>query len=337
MTQNIVRSCAPLRIGIAGGGTDVEPYASVKGGRVFNTTINKYAYCTIVPNDSHTMTIKSTDYGTYETPLDGGPLKYDGNMDLVKAVTNHFEIIDGFDMSIHSEAPPGSGLGGSSTVIVSILKAVTTWIGEEMSNYDLAELAYHLEREDIGLKGGKQDQYAAAFGGFNMMEFTKDGTVVNPVNLSEDIVWELEYRSLLCYTGKTRDSAGIIESQVESFKAKSNEEALDESKILSTKLADALKKGDIEEAGLLLDETWKQKKKFSSKITNPMIDDLYSTAIANGAYGGKVSGAGGGGFMYFICKNDRKHIVAKELQKKGAIVEDFVFEPRGARSWRAKI
>ena len=205
------------------------------------------------------------------------------------------------------------------------------------SDYDLAELAYHLEREDIGLKGGKQDQYAAAFGGFNMMEFTKDGTVVNPVNLSEDIVWELEYRSLLCYTGKTRDSAGIIESQVESFKAKSNEEALDESKILSTKLADALKKGDIEEAGLLLDETWKQKKKFSSKITNPMIDDLYSTAIANGAYGGKVSGAGGGGFMYFICKNDRKHIVAKELQKKGAIVEDFVFEPRGARSWRAKI
>lgn len=337
MTQNIVRSCAPLRIGIAGGGTDVEPYASVKGGRVFNTTINKYAYCTIVPNDSHTMTIKSTDYGTYETPLDGGPLKYDGNMDLVKAVTNHFEITDGFDMSIHSEAPPGSGLGGSSTVIVSILKAVTTWIGEEMSNYDLAELAYHLEREDIGLKGGKQDQYAAAFGGFNMMEFTKDGTVVNPVNLSEDIVWELEYRSLLCYTGKTRDSAGIIESQVESFKAKSNEEALDESKILSTKLADALKKGDIEEAGLLLDETWKQKKKFSSKITNPMIDDLYSIAIANGAYGGKVSGAGGGGFMYFICKNDRKHIVAKELQKKGAIVEDFVFEPRGARSWRAKI
>lgn len=157
MTQNIVRSCAPLRIGIAGGGTDVEPYASVKGGRVFNTTINKYAYCTIVPNDSHTMTIKSTDYGTYETPLDGGPLKYDGNMDLVKAVTNHFEITDGFDMSIHSEAPPGSGLGGSSTVIVSILKAVTTWIGEEMSNYDLAELAYHLEREDIGLKGGKQE------------------------------------------------------------------------------------------------------------------------------------------------------------------------------------
>ena len=334
MVYNIIRSRAPLRIGIAGGGTDVEPYASEKGGVVFNSTINKYAYCSISPNNKGVVTVRSLDYGSFEAPLDGGPLKYDGNLDLAKAVANHFDIKDGFDMFLHSEAPPGSGLGGSSTVIVAILKAIIDWQNIEMSNYDVAALAYHLEREVLGLKGGKQDQYATSFGGFNRMEFTKDNVKVTPLKLSSDIIDELQYCSLLCYTGKSRESAEIIDSQMKSFENKSNEVALDMAKELAIELSNELQKGDIPSVGKLLGETWEQKKKFSPKVSNKMIDAMYQTAIENGAYGGKVSGAGGGGFMYFICEYDKKHMVAKELSKWGAKITDFMFEPNGVISWR---
>lgn len=336
MSQKVIRSRAPLRIGIAGGGTDVDPYASEHGGYVLNTTIDKYAYCTVSPKEEKVITIRSLDYGTYEADLDGGPLPYDGNMDLVKAVMNHYGEETGFDVFLHSDAPPGSGLGGSSTVIVALLKAFSTYYGDDLDNYELADLAYRLEREQLGLKGGKQDQYAAAFGGFNCMDFGKDGVWVNPLGISEDTVNELQYCSLLCYTGKSRESADIIASQVQSVKEKTNLDALDAAKALAYEITKELMKGDVVDAGKLLGETWEQKKKFSSKITNPMIDDMYNTAIQAGAYGGKVSGAGGGGFMYFICKYDRKQAVAKALQKKGGIITDFMFEPQGAISWRVR-
>ena len=329
------RARAPLRLGLAGGGTDVEPYASKKGGVVFNTTINRYAYCTITPTGDHAMSVHSTDYGKYEAPLDGGPLKLDGNMDLIKAVTNHFGITDGFKMFLQSEAPPGSGLGGSSTVIVSIISAMCEWQNIKMTSMEMARLAYKLEREIIGLKGGKQDQYAAVFGGFNLMKFGGNGAVdVNRVRIHEDTVNELQYSSLLCYTGNSRESATIIESQVEKFNKGQNEEALDRSKDLATEMVVALEKGDIQSVGELLDESWVYKKQFSNKISNPQIDALYNAAKADGAIGGKVSGAGGGGFMYFICRYDRKYSVAKALQSMGARVVDYMFEPEGVISWR---
>ena len=328
------RARAPLRIGIAGGGTDVDPYASKKGGAVFNTTINRYAYCTITPTGDHSMSVHSTDYGKFEAPLDGGPLALDGNMDLIKAVTNHFGITDGFRMFLQSEAPPGSGLGGSSTVIVSIIAAVSEWLGERMTGDEMASLAYRLEREEIGLKGGKQDQYAAVFGGFNLMKFTASGVDVNRVRIPQDTINELQYCTLLCYTGTPRESAKIIESQVDSFKSGQNEEALDRSKDIAIEMTRALERGNIRKAGELLDVSWSYKKQFSNKISNPQIDALYDAAKADGAIGGKVSGAGGGGFMYFICDYDRKYSVAKTLQKLGARVTDYMFEPRGVTSWR---
>lgn len=332
----MIRSRAPLRIGIAGGGTDVDPYASEKGGFVLNTTIDKYAYCTVSHIDEKVVSIRSLDYGVYEASLDGGPLPYDGNMDLVKAVMNYFDVKTGFKVFLHSDAPPGSGLGGSSTIIVALLKAVSTYFGEDMDCYKLADLAYRLEREELKLKGGKQDQYAAAFGGFNTMSFTDNEVWVHPLGISEDTVNELQYCSLLCYTGKSRESANIIEAQVNSFKDRSNEAALDATKELALSISKLLMKGDIVEAGKMLGQTWEQKKKFSSKITNPMIDSMYSAAIEAGAYGGKVSGAGGGGFMYFICEYDKKQAVAKALQKKGGVITDFMFEPKGAISWSVR-
>lgn len=335
MTEYI-RSRAPLRIGIAGGGTDVDPYASERGGCVFNTTINKYAYCTLTPTKDREMAVESRYYGRYKASLKNGPFKFDGNMDLIKAVTNYFELDHGFKMLIHSDVPAGSGLGGSSTMMVAMISAISNWIEKKMTKDEIARLSYHLEREVIGLKGGRQDQYAAAFGGFNFIDIDHEGVNVRPVNISESIVDELQCRSVLCYTKISRESADIIKTQMESSKNGSNIDALDHSKALARDIGDALSKGDIESTGQLLDESWGYKKQFSNNISNKHIDKLYDIAKANGAIGGKVSGAGGGGFMYFICKYDKKPQVAAALKKGGAELTDFMFDAEGVQSWRSK-
>jgi D-glycero-alpha-D-manno-heptose-7-phosphate kinase len=334
MTE-MIRSRAPLRIGIAGGGTDVDPYASEKGGCVFNTTINKYAYCTLTPRNDRMMNIESHYYGRFKASLKDRPFKFNGNMDLIKAVTNHFEIDQGFDMTIHSDVPAGSGLGGSSTMIVAMLSAIANWRGEKFSKHEMAQLSYQLERVDIGLEGGKQDQYATVFGGFNYISVSKDGVDVKPVSISEHTKNELQYRSVLCFTKMTRSSAEVIKSQKASFEKGYNEVALDASKELAKKIGRSLKIGDIDHAATLLDEAWMYKKQFSDKVTNKRIDKLYNIARSNGAMGGKVSGAGGGGFMYFICESDKKTKVSEALKKAGADIAEFMFEPNGVISWRS--
>ena len=332
----IIRSRAPLRLGIGGGGTDVDPYASEKGGYVFNTTINKYAYCTLVPRKDHNMYVHSHSYGKYQAPLDGGPLPLNGNMDLIKAVTNHFSIKDGFDINIRSDVPAGSGLGGSSTMIVAIITAVVNWLNMDLSKADIATLAYHLEREDIGLKGGRQDQYAAVYGGFNSLIMNAEGTIVKPADIKEDIINELQCRSVLCYTGTSRDSGKIIDTQVKSYKEGKNDAALDASKELAKDMRGALRAGNIDKLGVLLDKSWQYKKKFSNKVSNEQINGLYNVAMDNGAIGGKVSGAGGGGFMFYICEYDKKPQLSKALQDSGVAITDFMFEPKGVVSWRSK-
>lgn len=335
MNNELIRARAPLRLGIAGGGTDVAPYSTERGGAVLNTTIDKFAYCTIRPTLNNRVTVKSLDYGLVEEwPLEERPLKYGGNFDLIKAVTNHFDVKSGFDMFVHSDAPPGSGLGGSSTVIVCILGAMAEWLNVSLTQYDIAKLAYMLEREELGLKGGKQDQYAAAFGGFNYIEFKKEDVIVTPLSVRKDTLNELQYSLLLCYTGKTRQSASIIESQMDNYRSGQNEEALDAAKKLAHEAKDALLKGEIRHLGEILHQSWEQKKLFSSIVSNDSIDTFYNVARGNGAIGGKISGAGGGGFMFFLCEFDRKHIVARELTKLGAVITDFNFEKEGLQTWR---
>ncbi len=330
------RARAPLRIGLAGGGTDVDPYATEKGGLVFNTTINKYAYCTIVPTGDHTMSVHSSDYGDSVADLESGPLPLNGNTSLANVVANHFDVKDGFSMTLQSEAPPGSGLGGSSTVIVSIISAMCKWFDKRMSGKDMAKLAYDLERKELGLKGGRQDQYAAVYGGFNIMRFNGDDVTIDSVPVAQDVINELQSRTLLCYTGKSRESANVIDSQVKAYENGSNERALDESKVIALEMAKAIEKGDITHAGELLHTSWQYKKQFSNKITNPIIDSMYTKAMEAGAIGGKVSGAGGGGFMFFICDYNSKYNVAKAIKgaNEKAIVKDFMFEPKGVTSWR---
>ena len=219
-------------------------------------------------------------------------------------------------------------------MIVAIIAAIAEWLGKKMDKYEMANLAYKLEREDIGLKGGKQDQYASVFGGFNLIDFGKD-VKVNPVTIDQKIIDELQCRSVMCFTGMSRESAKIIDTQIKSFNSGQNIDALNESKKLAKKMSEEMQKGNIDSAGELLDESWQYKKQFSSSVSNRNINSLYSGAKAKGAIGGKVSGAGGGGFMYFICKYDKKPSVVQELKKRGAEVTDFMFEPNGVVTWRS--
>ncbi len=283
------------------------------------------------------MRVTSEYYGRYQAPLDGGPLPLDGNMDLIKAVTNYFEVTDGFEISIRSDVPAGSGLGGSSTMIVSMIGAMANWLDVDMSKTEMAALAYHLEREVIGLGGGKQDQYAAVFGGFNSLKIDRNGVNVLPARISPDIIYELQCRSVMCFTGTTHDSAAIIDTQVKSYKEGKNDLALDHSKDIAVRLRSALRHGEIDVVGKLLAESWEYKKKFSDKVSNPVLDNFYNIAIKAGAIGGKVSGAGGGGFMYFVTDYDKKSNVSKALAKAGATISEFNFEPEGVVSWRSKV
>jgi D-glycero-alpha-D-manno-heptose-7-phosphate kinase len=335
--EQLIRSKAPLRISFGGGGTDVPPYCDERGGAVLNSTIDKYAFCTLSPRPDKEITIRSLDFGKVEKWMANGDMfTYDGNLDLIKAVLNHFDIDQGFDMFLHCDAPPGSGLGSSSTVIVSIIGAMTEWLNEPLSQYDIAHLAYVLEREELGQAGGKQDQYAAVFGGFNFMEFKGRDTIVTPLRVKSDILNELHYQLLLVNTGKTRDSSNIIDSQTSGYRRKEEQvvDALDNAKRLARETKDALLKGDIHRIGELLNESWEYKKRFTSKISNQHIDHIYEVAIRNGAVGGKISGAGGGGFMFFICEYDRKHVVANELEKLGAEIVNYNFDKHGLQTWR---
>ena len=331
----IIRSKAPLRISFAGGGTDVSPCPETMGGAVLNTTIDKYAYCTLARRKDNLINAYSFDYDVdikYHTDED---IAYDGKLDLVKATIKVLEAGKGYDLFLHSDAPPGSGLGASSTVTVALVGCFKHWLKLPLTEYEISEVAYQIEREELGIKGGRQDQYAASFGGFNFTEFYDGMTVVNPLRVKADILNELEYRLMLCFTGKTRLSAGIIDDQANSYSEGKPDvmAAFKETKELAYQMKNALLLGRLGDFGLLLHEGWVQKKKFSSKITNPAIDELYSEAIRTGAAGGKLLGAGGGGYLLLFCRFGKKHLVAERLEKMGGQVIDFAFDFRGLQTW----
>lgn len=331
----IIRSKTPLRISFGGGGTDVSPYPERKGGATLSTTIDKYCYCTLVTRSDNSINVRSLDYDTLIKYHADDELRYDGKLDLVKATTKIMEVKNGFDLFLHSDAPPGSGLGTSSALVVALVGAFKDCLRLPLTNYDIAELAYRIEREEAGIKGGKQDQYATTFGGFNFIEFLGKQAVVNPLRIKKDTLNELEYRLMLCYTGKTRLSAGIIDDQVRRYVQAEEDvvQALDQTKELAIAMKNALLLGKINEFGSLLHEAWCAKKKFSPKVTDPNIDELYELARQNGAIGGKLLGAGGGGYLLFLCKFDKRHIVAEKLERAGGKITNFAFDFEGMQSW----
>ncbi len=265
-------------------------------------------------------------------------MKLDGNLDLIKAVVRAFKVRRGADLWVHSDAPPGSGLGSSSTLVVALIGVMSEWLGRPMTGYEVAELAYRIERVDLGLAGGRQDQYAAAFGGFNFIEFTADGTVVNPLRIRTDVLNELEYRLLLCYMGQTRQSAKIIERQTAAYRAGQAAvvEALHRLKGETLEMKKALLLGKVDALGELLHQAWESKKRLDEGISNSRVDQLYRLARREGAIGGKMPGAGGGGYFLLLTRFDRKHRVAAVLEKHGGQVVPFQFERRGLVTWASR-
>jgi D-glycero-alpha-D-manno-heptose-7-phosphate kinase len=334
----IIRSMAPLRISFGGGGTDVSPYMDEKEGAVLSATIGKHAYTTLVPSAKKRITVKSLDYDLTINYSNRENVEYDGKLDLVKAATKVMGIEGGINLFLHSDVPPGSGLGASSTLVISLVGALAQYKKMPLTPYEIAEYAYHIERIEVGIKGGKQDQYAATFGGFNFIEFLRDKVIVNPLRVNEDTVNELEYRLLLCYSGETRVSAGIIEDQVNRYvqKEQASIEALDKTKALAIDMKNALLLGKINELGGLMNEAWEAKKQFSTKITNAQIDEMYNMARKSGAIGGKLLGAGGGGFLLLLCEFDKWHEVAAKLEKMGGKISRVNFEHSGLRTWKVQ-
>lgn len=334
----VVRGKAPLRISFAGGGTDIEPYLSERGGAVLSASINKYAYGSLYLREDFQITVKSLDYNTVVKYDVDRPLTFDGNLDLVKAAVRRLRRPDerlGLDIFLHSDAPPGSGLGSSSAVMVALIGLFRHQFHLPLSSYEVADLAFQLERVDLGIKGGKQDQYAATFGGFNFIEFTRDATIVNPLRIPPDVLNELNYNMLLLYTGKTRLSGQIIDTQVENYVRRQTDSvaAMDELKAIAYALKNALLRGRLDDVGGLLHDAWLSKKRMATQISNAAIDELYETARKHGALGGKVLGAGGGGYMMVYCPFGTRHIIAGALERLGAQIVDFDFEPAGLQTW----
>ena len=338
----IIKAKAPLRIGFAGGGTDISPYCDEFGGSILNATINMYAYAVIEPLNNNMIILSSNDRGEYFECVSTEFIEYDGILDLVKSVYNRI-IKDfalkplSFKLSTYVDAPAGSGLGSSSTLVVTLVKAFVEWLNLPLGEYDIAQLAWSIEREDMKMSGGLQDQYAAAFGGVNFMQFKGNKKViVNPLRINKSYLNELEFNLLLYYTGTSRLSSKIIDAQINNVKSntKTTLEALHKIKQSSYDMKEALLTGKLDDMGYLLNEAWMSKKATSSSISNHIIDELYEKAIDAGATGGKISGAGGGGFFMFYCPGVTRYKVMDALNKYNGEFKTFSFSKCGVQSWK---
>ncbi len=336
------RARAPLRLGLAGGGTDVSPFTEQYGGQVLNVTINRYAYVTITPRNDGKTSFTNADSQISWTGKSIAQLPILKGLDLHAGVYNRMvkQFAAGqplsVDVTTHSEAPPGSGLGSSSTMVVALIKAYTEMLSVSLSDYDLAQLAYDIERIDLGLEGGKQDQYAAAFGGLNFMEFGAGRVVINPLRLKPQHRAELEASLVLYFTGVSRSSAEIIHQQVQEMKKGTSQsiEALQQLKLDASEMKEFILKGDYRNVAKCMHRSWEAKKRTASSVSNSNIDQIFESALGSGALAGKVSGAGGGGFMMFIVDPRRRADVIRTLEGHNGTVMIAGFVDYGAYSWK---
>jgi len=338
----IFRSQAPLRVSFSGGGTDIHSYFKDFGGCVLSTTIDKYCRGTLIKRNDTPIIIRSVDFGVDETIEDISKLNYDGQLSLVKAVIKLMAPKSGFELHLQSDVPPGSGLGSSATVAAVVASLLNQLKEEKLDEYKLSELIYKAEREELGIAGGYQDQYAAVFGGFNFMEFTDREVIVHPLRINEDIITELNHNLFLCYTGNTRFSGDIQAELVKKQDKDSSDKdedvikALGRLKEITLNLRSALLKGKMDEFGSLLHESWENKKRLDPRISTGTINKLYDVGIKNGALGGKILGAGGGGYLLFFCSPLKKKAVTSELEKIGGEIVNFNFDKRGVVSWQVR-
>lgn len=340
----IVRARAPLRLGLAGGGTDVAPYCDLHGGYVMNAAIDKYAYAIVDASPAGDVEFHAIDHDASARHACG----------TVRNETPRLQLLAGAYLRIcadylggkqpplrirtYSDAPPGSGLGSSSTLVVALVTALAEYFSLALGEYEVAHLAYEIERNDLGMAGGRQDQYAAAFGGFNFMEFhAGDRVIVNPLRIKDWVLAELEASLLLYFTGVSRESAKIIDEQARNAAGgvQSSVDAMHALKSEAVQMKEWLLKGDLAAFARTFQKGWEAKKRMASSISNPMIDAVEAVAVANGAVATKVSGAGGGGFMMFVCDPCDRVRLSRALAAQGGSLLDFHFNPQGAVAWRA--
>lgn len=326
---------APVRISFAGGGTDLPAYYERFGGSVVSTSIDKYFYVFLQSIPDPTLQITSSDYQTFyrQQAAPEQELYWEGDLSLPRAILHHFHVTRGVSMFLASEIPPGTGLGSSSTVTVAIVKAITTAQGQKPSAYELAELASFIEISKMGMPIGKQDQYAAAFGGLNRIDFAREATRVTPLKVDMQTQTRLEQHLLLFFTGSTRAASSILSQQKAASQKQDPKvlEALHGVKALADEVQAALEKGEIDTLGDILHESWERKKRFAANVSNARIDELYTLARENGARGGKIAGAGGGGFLMLYCAPEHQARVTRALEEQGLKRMDFHFETGGAR------
>ena len=341
----LIRSRAPLRLGLAGGGTDVSPYCDEFGGAVLNATIDYYAYAALEPLSTGQIEFVSADLNQSASYAAQPVLDSDGQLDLFKAVYNH--VVRNYNhgnplslrMSTRVDVPAGSGLGSSSTLVVAMLAAYVEWLNLPLGDYELAHTAFVIEREEAGLAGGKQDQYAAAFGGFNFMEFGKNAQVlVNPLRVKEWVLSELEASLLLYFTGRSRTSANIIQEQSRNVRDRNTQalDAMHSIKDEAYRIKECLLRGDFKLLHEVLRSSWESKRRMATLITNEEIERLYACALEAGAYCAKISGAGGGGFLWLLTDPIHKDKVAAALHTAhpGGITYGCHFTGRGVEAWR---
>jgi D-glycero-alpha-D-manno-heptose-7-phosphate kinase len=340
-----VRARAPLRLGFAGGGTDLAPFCDTHGGAVMNAAIGLFAYAHLSPrNDGHVQ-FEAAEIGEYHIgPADpvidgravGAPLLHAGVYNRIVRDFNNGRPLP-VTLTTTVDAPAGSGLGGSSTLVVAMLDAFRTYLGLPLGEYDIARLAFEIERVDLGLAGGRQDQFAAAYGGFNFMEFhAGDRTIVNPLRIHADVVHELESALVLYFTGASRESAAIIKTQQAGLAAMSDTaiNAMLQLKREAVEAKEALLEGDLRAFGATLKRGWEAKKATSSAISNPEIERIIALAEAHGAFAAKVSGAGGGGFIMLLVDPERRMQLVTRLAEEPGRVLACRFMDKGAESWR---
>jgi D-glycero-alpha-D-manno-heptose-7-phosphate kinase len=329
--MRIYKAKAPMRIGFFGGGTDVSPYAEEHGGKVLNCTIDKYVRCMLRPSGDDGITIRSLDLEAVSRNLTG---RWEGRLSLPQAVLDAMPEARGVEVTMFSDVPPGSGLGSSSALVVSMLKLIHTAYGISMDPHTLAELAYRIERVDLGIPGGRQDQYAAAFGGMCVYHFGKTGVICEPVLSDPTALLELESCLLIGYIGDRKLlTHHLVEDQVRRLKEGDTLRYHDETKAFVEESVRLLRALRIAEFGKLLHDAWEVKKAFSPYIAPPVVEEIYALARQHGAWGGKITGAGGGGFMVFACPFDRRLELERVLSEAGVHVRPFSFTTQGVHAW----
>ncbi|MDD3444714.1 MAG: GHMP kinase [Zavarzinia sp.] len=337
------RARAPLRLGLAGGGTDLSPYCDQFGGAVLNVTIERYAFASILPRDDGRVCFQSDDMGISETfdldePLSNAKLLLHRGV-YERMIGEFGGKGEAWPMTIKTtvDAPAGSGLGSSSALVVALVDAFREVLGAPLGKYDVAHLAFEIERIDLGLAGGRQDQYAAAFGGINFIEFLpQERVIVNPLRVSDAIVNELESSFVVCFSGRSRSSAEIIDRQTAGLTASGSRtiDAMHRLKADAIEMKSALLVGNFHRMAEIMNDSWKAKQATASGVSTDRIDELFQVAMRNGAEGGKVSGAGGGGFMFFMVQPESRYSLLQALNMAGGQATPVKFNAVGCQAWK---